>query len=64
LGAPVLPLGYCIVAEAGCNWYLSILIYSLYQKINGHTQNGFDHQLVFIGQADLNRIKHLLGLRS
>jgi hypothetical protein len=32
LGASVLPLGYCVVAEAGCNWYLSILIYSLYQK--------------------------------
>jgi hypothetical protein len=26
------PLGYCVVAEAGCNWYLSILIYSLYKK--------------------------------
>jgi hypothetical protein len=34
LGASVLPLGYCIVAEAGCNWYLSILIYSLYRRIN------------------------------
>jgi hypothetical protein len=30
--ASVLPLGYCVVAEAGYNWYLSILIYSLYQK--------------------------------
>jgi hypothetical protein len=33
LGASVLPLGYCVVAEAECNWYLSILIYSLYKKI-------------------------------
>jgi hypothetical protein len=33
LGASVLPLGYCVVAEAECNWYLSILIYSFYKKI-------------------------------
>jgi hypothetical protein len=26
------PLGWCVVAEAGCNWYLLILIYSLYLK--------------------------------
>jgi hypothetical protein len=32
LCAFVLSLGYYVVAEAGCNWYLSILIYSLYQK--------------------------------
>jgi hypothetical protein len=32
LRAFVLPLGYCIVAEARYNWYLSILIYSLYKK--------------------------------
>jgi hypothetical protein len=28
----ILPFGYCVVAEAGCNWYISILIYSLYKK--------------------------------
>jgi hypothetical protein len=27
------PLGWCVVAEAGYNWYLLILIYSLYRKI-------------------------------
>jgi hypothetical protein len=32
LGASILPLGYCIVAETGCNWYVSILIYSLFRK--------------------------------
>jgi hypothetical protein len=25
-------LGHCVVVEAGCNWYPSILIYSLYRK--------------------------------
>jgi hypothetical protein len=25
-------LGYCVVAEVGCNWYLMILIYYLYRK--------------------------------
>jgi hypothetical protein len=28
----ILTVGNCVVAEAGCNWYLSILIYSFYQK--------------------------------
>jgi hypothetical protein len=32
----VLPLRYCIVADAGCNWYLLILINSLYQKTKTH----------------------------
>jgi membrane protein implicated in regulation of membrane protease activity len=32
LYAFVLPLWYCVVAEADCNWYLSILIYFLYRK--------------------------------
>jgi hypothetical protein len=32
MDASVLPLGYCVVAEVGCNWYLLILIYSLYKK--------------------------------
>jgi hypothetical protein len=26
----------CVVGEAGCNWYLLILINSLYQKTNKH----------------------------
>ena len=33
LYASVLPLGCCVVAETRCNWYLLILIYSLYRKI-------------------------------
>jgi hypothetical protein len=32
MGASVVLLGYCVVAGAKCNWYLSILIYSLYWK--------------------------------
>jgi hypothetical protein len=32
LCASVLLLGYCLVVEAGCNWYHSILIYFLYRK--------------------------------
>jgi hypothetical protein len=32
--ASVLPLGYCVVAEPGCNWYYSdINIYSLLKNI-------------------------------
>jgi hypothetical protein len=26
----------CVVAQAGCNWYLSILIYSLYKIKTKH----------------------------
>jgi hypothetical protein len=34
LCASILPLGYCIVVEAGCNWYnLDINIYSLSKKM-------------------------------
>jgi hypothetical protein len=45
MSASVLPLGYCIVAEAGCNLYLSILIYSLYKKKCHHmiAPNQFKH---------------------
>jgi hypothetical protein len=32
LCASVLPLGCCVVAETRCNWYLLILIYTLYRK--------------------------------
>jgi hypothetical protein len=32
LDPSVLPLGYCVVGKAGCNWYLSVLINSLYRK--------------------------------
>jgi hypothetical protein len=34
LYASVLPFRYCVVAEARCNWYLSILLYYLYRKKN------------------------------
>jgi hypothetical protein len=33
LCASILSLRYCVVVDAKCNLYLSILIYSLYQKV-------------------------------
>jgi hypothetical protein len=33
LCASVVPLGWSVVAETGCNWYLLILIYFFYRKI-------------------------------
>jgi hypothetical protein len=36
LGASVLLLRYCIVAKAGCNWYLFIVIY--FEKLHLKTQ--------------------------
>jgi hypothetical protein len=40
--ASVLPLGYCIVAEARCNWYLSIL-----KHVNFHMHHGYNLRQFF-----------------
>jgi hypothetical protein len=36
-----LPIGHCVVAEARCNWYLLILIYSVDQKRKARNINIF-----------------------
>jgi hypothetical protein len=42
LCASVLPLGHCVVAEAGCNWYrLDINIYSLSKKYGRPSVSGY-----------------------
>jgi hypothetical protein len=52
LCASVLPLGYCVVAEAGCNWYLhDINIFLLSKKLN---QKRNIHERIALAKRILN----------
>jgi hypothetical protein len=49
-------LGYCVAAGTGYNWYLSILIYSLYQKrwIGLASSNHWIQTAVMFGATNLS----------